>query len=76
MTSGTNRNPDAVCICGKLSRWSICRCFIFRFVEFETYLRQIVQFRNVTAFDLGLDAALEDAVQERVDVRLLSKVEE
>jgi hypothetical protein len=41
---------------------------VLGFVEFEADLRQVVELRNSITSDLGLDAAFEDAVEQRVDV--------
>lgn len=49
---------------------------VFGLVEFEADLRQVVEFGDGVAGDFGLHAALKNAVEEGVDVRLLGEVDE
>lgn len=47
----------------------------FRLIQFEAYLRQVVELRYRTPIDLSLDAAFEDAIEERVNVGLFGEIE-
>lgn len=77
VAAGTDSDPDAVVERRMVRRVRrVGRRLVLRLVQLETDLREVVELGNGAAVDLGLDAALEDAVQQRVDVRLLGEVEE
>jgi len=68
MTSRRYSDSNRVGILGSIARWCILGSLVLGFVEFEAYMREIVKLWNCRPFDLGLDAAFEDAVEESIDV--------
>lgn len=75
MTARADGDANAVREFTGLVRIDCRRLLHLRFVQLKANLREIVQLRNRGAADLCLDTALENAVQQGIDVRLLGKVE-
>lgn len=81
MTTRTNRDANGIVKRILLRFVRVCSIvgtsvWIFGFVEFEAYLREIVEFGDGVAGDFGLDAAFEDTVEESVDVGFFGEVDE
>lgn len=74
VTAGTNCNSNAIRVFGHILHAR--RCLVLGFVQLEADLGEIVELGNGGAFDLGGDAAFEDAVQQSVDVRFFGEVDE
>lgn len=58
--SRTNCDPNRVCVlCDILNTWW---SLVLGFVELETYLGEIVEFRDSASLDLSRNSALEDTI--------------
>lgn len=76
MTPRRNSNPNTIRIRRKITRSCIGWSLVLGLIQLEANLREIVEFRDRRALNLGFDTALEDAVEECVDVRLFGEVDE
>lgn len=56
----TDRDADRIRVLRDVV--GIRRCLVLGFVQLEADLGEVVEFRNCRAFNLRLDAALQDAV--------------
>lgn len=73
VAAGRKSDTDGVVVC-RFATGGVD--LILGFVQFEAYLREVVELGNCISSDLGLHTAFEDAVEQRVDVRLLGEVNE
>ena len=73
VAAGRKSDTDGVVVCRFVAGGVD---LILGFVQFEAYLREVVELGNCISSNLGLHTAFEDAVEQRVDMRLLGEVDE
>ena len=76
MTTWRDADSDAVGIFWNIARWCVWQRLVLRFIQLETNLREIIQFRNCRTFDLRFDTALQYTVEQRIYVGFFGEVEE